>query len=89
MMLIKTLLIQRQEYGKEAGQLKATITTSSGYPTHANELKIDVPEEIAVQILRIAAPALAAQIHTGLENLAKEAEAALLGAPIDATSTEE
>ena len=88
-MLIKTLLIQRQEYGKDAGKLQATITTTSGYPAHANELKINVPEEIAAQILRLAAPALAAQVQLGLENLAKEAEAALLGAPIDATTTKE
>lgn len=88
-MLIKNLLIQRQEYGKDAGKLTATLTTSSGYPTGMTELKIPLSEEIAAGILRLAAPALAGQIQLGLESLAEEAEARLLGAPIETTAAEE
>ena len=88
-MELRRLTIDRATYGKDAGRLRGTISAISALCGSDNELKIELPEEIAVQIVRLAAPSLAASVQGSLEALASDAERVMLGDAVEAKAIED
>ena len=58
----KSLYLSREEYGADKGKLKAKINVD--FYKHA--LEVHVPDDVAVEIMRMCVPTISASVHGGV-----------------------
>lgn len=63
----QSLSVSRNEYGSDKGRLRATVKCSR-YDT---QLEVKLPDDIVLEIMRLCAPAIAAQVNAALLDVAR------------------
>lgn len=74
-MKFNSLNISRGEYGADKGRLRAVVKCSR-YDT---QLEVKIPDDIVLEIMRLIAPAIAAQVNAALIDVARDHENWMIG----------
>ena len=89
-MELKRVTISRNDYGKDKGKLSAiieTIKSESGWDT--NCIKLNVPDEVAIRMMKLIAPYVVDEMQRGLKQIIEDAESFIYVEQIEIKSLSE
>lgn len=76
----KSMTIERSMYGTDKDKLKARVRCERWDTT----LDLTMPDDIALEIMRLCSGAIAAQVNIALNDVARDHETWMLGQQVDA-----